>query len=218
MKLHEAYERLGLLSPLEHERRASRTVLWPDGPQRRLTGSSMLTLVEMYLDHERALRSVGYSSSHRVKFLFVCLSPEHGNTMRDSLRHIHSVLDLDVDLTQVIFFPHDGAEHVVRGTSFRSWGIFCDHSVKEREGYDRPLGPYGLVRTIRAEGDGSYAALNRDDGLVCRLTEKGSHDLISHSTCPIHFQPSPKVSATTYPPWTRKDLEFTFRLARAWNL
>jgi hypothetical protein len=220
MKLHEAYESLGLISPVEHERVASRTMVFPDGTESdpRRTGASVRTLVEMYLDHERALRSVGYSSSHKVKFLFVCLTPKHGERLRRSLQEIHEKLDLDVDLAQVTFFPHDGADHVVKGTLYHSWGIFCDHAVKEKQGIDRALGPYGLVRTIKGEGNGRFVALDRDDRLVCKLTERGSYDLISHSTCPVHFQPSPRVAGTTFSAWTRKDLEPVFRLSRAWDL
>jgi hypothetical protein len=219
MKLHEAYERLGLLSPVEHERRASRVTVLPDGAHdQRRTGASTRTLVEMYLDHERALRSVGYSVSHKVKLLFVCLYPEHGRRLRGNLERIHSILDLDVDLKQVTFFPCDGSSNLVRHTTHYSWGIFCDHAVKEAEGYDRARGPYGLIRTIKKNRQGRYVALDRDDRLVCQMTERGAHDLINHSTCPVNFQPSPSVAATTYPAWTRKDLEPYFRLAKAWTL
>lgn len=220
MTLHEAYERLGLLSPVEHERTASRRMVFPDGTESapRRTGASMRTIVEMYLDHERAVRSVGYVNSHKVKFLFVCLGSEHGEILRRYLREVHEVLDLDVDPAQVRFFPHDGNANAVRGTRYRTWGVFCDHTVKERQGFERPLGPYGLVRTIRGQQDGIFAALDRDDRLVCKLTEKGSHDLISHSTCPVHFQPAPDVSSTTYPAWERKDILECFRLARAYEL
>ena len=113
---------------------------------------------------------------------------------------------------------HDGSDNIVRRHLYRTWGVFCDHAVKELNGSERTFGPYGLVRSIDRETRGQYTARDRDGKRVCLLTKKGVDDLIKQSTCPVQFGPSPDVAPTTFGAWTRPDLKMAFRMARPFEL
>jgi hypothetical protein len=215
MRLSEAYGRLELAHPVQHERRVLEEC---EGvlSTRRL-GTTVRTLVELYLDLERATKSIGWTNANRVKFLYVCLHPAQGRQLRQELQRIHGVLDLDVDPLRVQFFPHDGPDRLIEGYGFYSWSIFCDHSVKELGGHERTFGPFGLVRSIQRRGD-VYTAYDRDGHRVCLLTKQGTDDVISHSTCPITFSPDRDVSSITFGAWSRNDLVSAIRMKEAFEL
>jgi len=215
MKLAEAYQRLQLVPPLEHERNVMEAC--ESTLDLRRLGTSVRTLVELYLDLELALKSLGFANAHKAKFLMVCLSPGQAEYLRHELHHIHAFLDLDVDIAQVRFFPHEASENLVRQHRYYTWGVFCDHAVKELSGQERTFGPYGLVRSIKRDGD-HYVALDRDHRRVCHLTKKGVFSLIAESTCPIHFRPSPSTAPTTFAAWSRPDLDTLVRMTRAYEL
>lgn len=215
MKLAEAYSRLQFVPPLEHERRVAAVGERRD-PFRRF-GTSARMLMELYLDLEVATRRTGSQHLPKIKFLCVCLSPHQADYLRNELTSIHKTLNLDVDVARVRFFVHNGNVLRLVEHRYRTWGVFCDHAVKELAGTERPYGPYALVRTIRREGD-TYAALDRDGRHVCRLTCSGKNDLVSASSSPIHYYESPRVSGTTFPAWTHRDARDAFRVKKAFEL
>lgn len=210
--MSEAYERLGLYHPVEFARGVSLD------SSARMAGTTTHMLVELYLDLERALRSVGLSDEHKVKFLLVCLDRSQAHRLRDLLRDIHQCLGLDVDLRQVTYFPHEASDVLLRGSRYYSWGVFCDHSVKEREGRLRNVGPYGLVRTIAFLRRDRYEALDRDGRRVCVLTYEGKEGLLDNATCPVTFKGAERTSPTTFGAWERPSVGACFRLTEAYNL
>lgn len=215
MSLAQAYERLGLLPQIEHEKRALMQQS-PDEPGVRGVGTTMRTLLEMYLDMDVAHRAL-YAQQHRVNFLYVCVTPSQGRALRDALGSIHARLDLDVDVARVQFFAYGGRGDLLRGKQYPSWGVFCDHSVKEREGHGRNYGPYGIVRTLERVGD-RFMAYDREGRRLCILTKKGMEGIVKQMTCPIEFRESSSVKPISLGAWSRSDVMSCFRLKRAYTL
>jgi hypothetical protein len=174
-------------------------------------------LIELYLD---MVESRG-SRFQRNYFLVECLTSAQGQELRTWLVRIHQSLDLDVDLEYVRLAPSRGNRDHLRGYTWYSWAIFCDHAVKEDGKFeaDRNVGPYGLIRRLEPE-DGPkgpyWKAYDRDGRYMGALTEDGKSDLMDTATCPITLGgPRP----TTYPasPTIGTDLETPVRLRRAFD-
>jgi hypothetical protein len=198
MLLSEAYERLDFVPPLQHERAVFKAA--PEMLEVRQLGTSARMLLELYLDLDLALRCVGTSDLRRVRFLCVCLDPTHGKILRSWLEHIHTNLELDVDLDRVQMFPHNASDNLLRGHEWYSWAVFCDHAVHELKGGERNFGPYGFVRNIY-KTDKGYLGHDREHNKVCRLTPKGLKPLLDQATCPIFFKESGAVPGVSFPAW-----------------
>ena len=217
MRLEEAYERIRLKSPLSFERSATGAPLAFQFGARRI-GSSVHMLVELYLDLADAVQEVGLQDRHRVRFLVVCLHRDQGIYLREALHGIHGVLEADVDLyRQVTFFPENANPNRLRGLDWYSWGIFCDHAVKERQDLDRSLGPYRLVRSLE-RGNKAWTTRDRDGRVVCHLTDDGMRELVDATPCPVTYRPHPKVPPVTYPAWFKHRNKINVRLTRAFQL
>ena len=216
MRLTDAYERLQWGAPLSFERAALGPGTTPAFP--RGIGTSVHMLIELYLDMVSS-RESGLQQSY---FLVECLSSEQGRELRSWLLKIHRALDLDVDLDHVRFASCEGNRNHLRGYTWYSWAIFCDHSVKEhgKSKVDRNVGPYGLIRRLDPyEGfaTGPYwKAYDRDGRYMGALTSDGKSELMDTATCPITLGgPRP----TTYPASQTigVDLETPVRLRRAFD-
>ena len=218
MKLADAYERIRLKPLVPFERGEGVLVRRAvGGVGIRGIGSSVHMLVELYLDLADALREVALWERHRVRFLVVCLDHHQARDFRGVLEQIHGTLDQDVALDQISFFPETSDEQRLRGYEWHSWGVFCDHAVKERHDLERSVGPYRLVRSLE-RGSSAWVARDRDGGLVCHLTDDGMRDLVDASPCPITYRPDPKVVPVTYPAWSSFGDRIDIRLTRAFQL
>jgi hypothetical protein len=163
-------------------------------------------LVELYLDLDLATKAAGLRDPARVRFIVICPQPQVGRYLLDWLRTIHEKLKLDVDLGRVTFFSISDRSNRLRGIPWRSWGVFCDHTVKEQEGFERPRGPYGLIRRVIQGDGGSWEAFDRDHRHVCRLTQNGVDALIDAATCPITCVSRNGTPAVTFPAWSLPDV------------
>ena len=218
MRLAEAYERIRLKSVTSFERSGGLVGHARDGsPEPRRIGSSIHMLVELYLDFADAVRLTPLWERHRIRFLVVCLHADQGRDFRNLLKRIHLVLKQDVDLDAVRFFPEGSDVDRLRGHEWHSWGIFCDHAVKELYSVERSVGPYRLVRSLE-RGSAIWTARDREGQVVCHLTDNGMRDLVDASPCPITYQPDSKVSPVTYPTWPGFRDRIKLRLTRAFQL
>jgi len=210
MLLREAYERLEWGKPLAFERAAlQRAQRHGDGP--RQVGTSAHMLIEMYLDMERARRT-GLGAVQPTEFVVVCTRLEVGRYLRRWLETIHGVLQLDVEPERVLFLPLDRMERHCPGRSWYSWAVYCDHTVKD-ESRQRNLGPYRYVRTVTWVGDG-WEATDRDENVICRLTDRGRRDLADAATCPLTILRHER--GTTYPAYQESEyLNASIRLREA---
>jgi hypothetical protein len=222
MRLAEAYKKLKLEPSVTHELgMASRLALGPGSSMRsvRRLGTSTRMLIEMYLDLDasrtRGARSPIRGDSGCGRLLVICFHSSQGQQLLEDLRTIHRTLDLEVDLKRVLFATVKDDSDRLRGVEFRSWGVFCDHLVKEQMGIERPLGPYGLIRRVVQGDGGSWKAFDRDHQLVCHLTPKGVESLTNGSTCPVTYVYRDGTSAVTFPAWNLPHLNI--RLVEAFK-
>jgi len=211
MKLSEAYERLQWGNPVVFERVGMRTAE-AHGHAPVNIGTSAHMLIEMYLDMAKAAQNLMRPSAD---FLVICQNSQSGQYLRRWLERIHQTLHLNIDPKQdVRFFPLDGGNmEMVRGITWYSWAVFCDHSVKETENLERNMGPYRLVRGVQQFQD-HWIARDRDDRQICRLTKKGVDELIEASTSPITIHTK---SPVTYPAYQAEFLNSRVRLKRAFE-
>jgi len=215
MRLTDAYERLQWGAPLSFERAALGQGATPPFP--RGIGTSVHMLTELYLD----MVASRDSAFQRNYFLVECLSAAQAQALRTWLVKIHHALDLDVDLEHVRFAPSTGNREHLRGYTWYSWAVFCDHSVKEDGKFeaDRNVGPYGLIRRLepyQGPKGPCWKAYDRDGRYLGALTDDGKSDLMDTATCPITLGgPRP----TTYPasPTIGRDLETPIRLRKAFS-
>lgn len=213
MELAEAYERLNFAPPVAYEQ----AILAMGTEGLRRIGTSMRTMIELYLDLALARKAVPIRDRHRVRFLCVCLSPLQAEYLAKQLAFVHEALSLDVDLERVRFFPYDARDSIIRGDSYYTWGVFCDHAVKELSGAQRNYGPYGLVRYVEKIGDDVFEARDRDGCKLCLLTKDGAHELLDETTCPITYDPG-GAAPTTFGAWMRGDLQQCIRMQKAFDL
>lgn len=207
MQLHEAYERLEWDTPLAFERAALGTTAARRRP--RHVGTSAHTLIELYLDMERASRVLVREDD----FVVVCNDVAQGRYLRQWLETIHARLGLLVDTKRVRFLPLNQGFERLRGSWFRSWAVFCDHAVKRDD--ERNLGPFRLVRTLEKDGD-HWLAFDRDGHRVCKLTESGKRELADATTCPLTIRGV--GTPTTYPAFQGIDeLNAVVRLREAFR-
>jgi len=204
MKLADAYQKLQWGEPLAYERSALGRGPTPAFP--RGIGTSAHMLIELYLDMHKDQRNPLHAPA---QFLVLCLSPDQARYLREWLNRIDLHLDLNVDLERVRFWPHDRDAERLRGHVWYSWAVFCDHAVKEVEGWeaDRNTGPYGLVRRVVPSGE-NWRAFDRDGRFLGVLTNNGKNELIDRATCPITVE---GPSTTTY---AATDLSDILRLLR----
>lgn len=205
MKLADAYQKLQWGAPLAYERSALGKGPTPAFP--RGIGTSVHMLIELYLDMHKDQRSLLHAPA---EFLVLCLSPQQGEYLRGWLTQIDRYLDLDVDLERVRFWPHDREPSRLRGVAWYSWAVFCDHAVKEQEGWeaDRNTGPYGLVRRVVVRGE-NWEAFDRDGRFIGVLTSTGKNELIDRATCPITVE-----TARDKPAYSATDIVEILRLIR----
>lgn len=207
MTLREAYARLGFEHPVNYAQRGTVNGF-------RGIGSSYAMMVELYLD----LPERGKSNS---VFLVVCSSFSMGRILQQYLMEIHRRLDRCVDPHQVEFFvvPTSSPSSRYRGGSVPTWGVFCDHDVKEQEQGKRLRPPYSLVRRVVEQKSGLWEALDRDDQLVCCLSTQAVHALMDLAVCPIRYEQAsarPGASARlpapiTFPAWDGPSLASNLR-------
>jgi hypothetical protein len=218
MKLADAYEHVRL-RPLVPFERDEDTIIRRSvqGFESRCIGSTTHMLIELYLDLADAFREVALWDRHRIRFLVVCLSCYQGRQLRKLLEQIHRVLDQDVILDRVNFFPEASDARWLSGSEWYSWGVFCDHAVKEKHDLKRSTGPYRLVRSLERELS-TWTARDRDGGLVCHLTDDGMRELVDASPCPITYCPDPQVLPVTYPAWSGFRNQVNLRLTKAFQL
>lgn len=213
MKLSEAYEKLQWGNPVVFERHGIRNAA-AHGHEPVNIGTSAHMLIEMYLDMDRSLREGG-SQVPPADFLVVCTGKPVGKYLRRWLTKIHGELRLDVDLKRVHFFPHDDSVERLRGITWYSWAVFCDHAVKEFEGHERNMGPYRLVRSVEPF-EGIWIARDRDGRRICHLTESGMNELAKATTCPYTIVHDDMLNTeVTYPAIEHEELNPLFRLRRS---
>lgn len=195
MQLVEALRQLNLEPPVRFEAKA------PMSERGRCLGTSLRTVLELYLDLDLASRKAGLIPPTRVSFLLVCLAENQGRHLLDTLRKIHEKLGLDVDLRQVQVQSIRGLERL-RGRNYRSWEVFCDHTVKEAEGISRLRGPEALIRKAVQVSPRSWEAYDRDMRLVCLLTWKGLTEITDLTSCPITYIYNDGTPSTTFPAYS----------------
>jgi len=118
--------------------------------------------------------------------------------MRRWLEHVHEKLDLAVDLNRVTFWGYESDAKRLKGTSFYSWAIFCDHGVRDLDKHhdNRNRGLYGLIRQF-VPNEGLFEAYDRDNEKLGLLTEGGKKEVLDNATCPITVE---GMLPTTWPP------------------
>lgn len=198
MTLDDAYQALGLKTPWDHEERirerheqryAKELQARPQQSYDRAIGSTQHMLIELYLDVEKANRTVSPMLTPKISFLVVTLHRDMAEELKRKLTWLHSQLKLYVNLEQVRFVPHNMADSL-RGRKFPSWGVFCDNSVNENVAHrDRPTGPFRYIRKLVAQtmsnGTKQYEAYDRDDSLLCTLTDSEINEILKDAECPI---------------------------------
>ena len=230
MLLDDAYQALGLKPPWDHEDRvrerhdarfAKRLGVQTQQSYDRAIGSTQHMLIELYLDIERANRTVNPMNVGKITFLLVCLNRDMAEELKRKLTFLHSQLNLYVNVDQVRFLPHNMLE-TLRGVSkIPSWGIFCDNSVKENVlDLDRPSGPFRYIRKLQATkclpsvgGHHSvtteWEAFDRDDNLVCTLPNLEINEILKGSECPIVMGITTgglPYEPVAYPAWSEEPL------------
>jgi hypothetical protein len=224
-----ACDALGLQAPWEHEKNAVLRGVDPNTgmvsllTEERRTGATTHMLVEMYLDMEQAALQAGTEKRHKIRFYVVVDSQNFIPTVRGTLRSIHSVLDLDVELNWVEYIPSKVSEGRIRGRKLASWGVFCDHYVKEAAGYSRLSGPWCYTRKIRRIGEGVFQGYDRDGVELGLLNPKGCKDVLRRTQCPIttNFIMAAETVARnemTYPAYAKDPFLASLDLKRAFEL
>ena len=239
MTLDEAYEDLGLKPPEEweehvRERHAShyskqRKLVAEEAYDRRI-GSTTHMLVELYLDLEKANRTVSPMSVTKIRFVVMCLNKTHAAELKRQLAWLHQQLGLYVNLGQVEFLSFNATN--LSGRRYPSWGIFCDHHVKENfngEFQQRATGPYRYIRSLKAGHIGpamnysqpTVQAYDRDDNLVCSMPMGEVNDVLKTCECPIQLDlgnGSVNYSPVTYPAWSEGAIKSTINYTLAFNV
>ena len=82
--------------------------------------AALSELSELYLDMHKDQRD---PLNRAAQFLVVCKSGEQGQYLRGWLVRIDRVLDLNVDLDRVRFWPHGRDPDKLRGDKWYSWAI-----------------------------------------------------------------------------------------------
>lgn len=212
MRLSTAYQKLQWVTPVLYERAQLGGAPMPAFP--RGIGTSGQMLLELYLDMHRVNRS---SLHPPVQFLTLCLSANHARHLRNELSFIDRRLGLHVNLDFVRFWPYKNNVDHLRGDTWYSWAVFCDHAVKEVEGWraDRNTCPYSFARRVAPFGE-HWTAYDRDGGLVGALTSRGKNELIDRATTPITVDVGAGL-ATTYAPTDIVDVVRLLRVRKAFE-
>jgi hypothetical protein len=217
MRLADAYEKLQWGAPLAHERAVMGKAQQQGPVFPRGIGTSAHMLIELYLDMHKDQRD---PLNRAAQFLVVCKSGEQGQYLRGWLVRIHRVLDLNVDLDRVRFWPYGRDPDKLRGDKWYSWAIFCDHAVKWVEEDDRNTGPYALVRRlspterhVKPGEPPNWKAYDRDGRFLGLLTDAGKNDLLDQATCPITLD---GPNSTTYAAFMDPEVSRFVRLRKAY--
>jgi hypothetical protein len=237
--LDEAYAALGLRPPWDweeyvRERHAAhypkQRKLIAEGAYDRRIGSSTHMLVELYLDLEKANRTVSPMAVTKIRFVVNCLNKKHAQALKQQLALLHAQLGLYVNLDQVEFMSFNATN--VRGRRYPSWGIFCDHFVKENydgEFSQRATGPYRYIRRLKASVIGlamnysepTIQAYDRDDNLMLSMPMSEVNDVLKSSECPIELDlgnGSANYSSVSYPAWSEGVIKNTIHYTLAFNV
>lgn len=168
-------------------------------------------LVELYLDMEKAAKVALQRNTSPAEFLLVVPSEPFGREMRTHLEWIHDDMGLVVSLDRLVFTtPNARSLQRLRGTSWYSWAVFCDHTIKG----DAPLvWPYNRIRSLTEDPDieDLWHGIDRDENFVATLTTAGQQDLLKNITMPMYVHPQWGASRTCYPPWRSEDLNIVLR-------
>lgn len=204
LTLKEAYERLGLQYPTK----------WWDMKGDRHIGRTTHALVEMYLDMALAFRITSLSVVHKVHFVYVCIDSRQKASLEQQLNRIHSALNIpEARIEHIRFVPYGAQKHAFNSRHY-SWGVFCDHAVKDIEGIGQLLFPYDLIRKLVVlNHPDEYEAFDRDSNPICTLTKEGADDVIAKTSCPIVLQPKPTVPPTTFSAWSMPSLPIRMKNA-----
>jgi hypothetical protein len=182
-------------------------------------------LIELYLDLEKANRTVSPMVVTKIKFLVVCLNKNHAEMMKRQLAWLHQQLQLYVNLEQVDFTPFNAES--VRGRRFPSWGIFCDHHVKEQANNgNRATGPFRYIRRMTAEAHGSMYdqtvnAYDRDDNVICTMPFTEVNDVLKVAECPIRLDlggGSSNYTPVAYPAWSEGAVKTCINYTQAFQV
>jgi hypothetical protein len=220
---------MGLDPPWEHEKKGVARGMDPSTgmisllASNRRTGSTTHMLLELYLDLEEAQRRAGTLHRHKVQFVVIVNASSYISTVRGTLRSIHSVLDRDVDIGRVEYFPVGVPANQVRGRRIRSWGVFCDHYVKESSGHERLSGPWCYARKIRRVAEGVFQGYDRDGVELGLLNSAGCKDVLRRTQVPIttNFIMAAETIARnemTYPAYQQEPFLAVLDLKRAFEL
>lgn len=239
MTLDEIYVRLKLKPPWEWEehvrtqhaaRYAQQRQLVPAESHDRRIGSTTHMLTELYLDLEKANRTVSPMAVTKIRFVVMCLNSSHAKAMQQQLEWLHKQLGLYVNLAQVEFVAFNATN--IRGRRFPSWGIFCDHYVKEHhdgEHEQRSIGPYRYIRRLKAGsigpamnyGQPTVQAYDRDNNLMCSMPVSEVNDVLKSAECPVELDlgnGSTSYSPVSYPAWSDGAIKSTINYTLAFNL
>ena len=215
--LETAYMGLGFKLPwVWEENTRSRTTTHHFWGSNRNIGSTYHMLIELYLDMDRCSNEVPLGIQHRVQFVVICLNQHHAESLESRLAFIHRRLSLRVNLRQVEFRVFNNVN--LAGSQFVSWGVFCDHMVKEQAlGLERAANPYRFIREIKMSPvkEGMFDCYDRENKLVCQTYASEINDILKTSECPVTFTVEPKNSmhfggraaATAYPAWAEKPFQ-----------
>lgn len=222
--LDDAYDALGFKPPWDweervRERHGKRYVLdMPyEGDTDRRIGSSLHMLIELYLDLEKANRTVPVGARSKIKFCVICLNKQHAQGLRSHLAFLHQRLNKYVSLEQVEFTLFNDVDGI-RGRLFPSWGVFCDHSVKEAAiGLERASGPYRYIRQIYPDPDqpNIFSCFDRDDNLICQTFGEEVNAILKSAECPIVFagvaSGRKSMRDIAYPAWSENQFQPNLR-------
>jgi hypothetical protein len=201
--LDEAYAKLGLEDSLDWCRATT--------PEGRGLGTTTRTALELYLDMRVAQAQAAARGSHPPQFLFIVPTVAMGQHFRRAIQDMHVVLEGAVDMKRLTIHIPDGRSVQLRGNTWYSWAVFCDHSIK---GEVIPW-PSNRVRSLEEDGD-LWVGKDRDGNVVLHLTEDGKTNFLRNSTCPVSVVPSWLEAPACYPAWS--DVTLMVKLNEAFKV
>jgi hypothetical protein len=103
----------------------------------------------------------------------------------------------------------------LKGRVFSSWGVFCDHLVKEQSlGTLRATGPYRYIRRIRPDPtqEGVFSCFDRDDNLICQTFAQEVNSILKCAECPVVFTGLARgIRDIAYPAWSENQFQPNLR-------
>jgi hypothetical protein len=191
------------MPPWDWEDKMRRHDAFPRETNRRI-GSTTSMLIELYLDLDSAHREISPIHYDRIQFAVICQNP---SMTMGFLHWIHQKLNLSVNLHKVDWGSSQELAKK-RGRFLPSWGVFCDHHVKEISlGTERPYGPFRYIRALTERPvTRIFDAFDRDGNLILTVPHEEVNDILRIAECPIQLKVKGSKNPVVYPAWSESPL------------